>query len=82
MSIYGLLVLAAGAPAGALVDLLNRIKNTVPDLADDAQKVLDLLAQGVQLDNLVAVASHLPGEIANIAQGKIEPGGRKPADMA
>lgn len=82
MSIYQLLVLAAGAPAGALVELLNKIKTTAPDLADDAQKVLDLLAQGVALENLVTVASSLPAEIANIAQGRIEPGGRKPADLA
>lgn len=82
MSLYELLLKAAGAPAGALVELLNKVKLVAPDLAGEVDKVLALLAQGVSVENLVSIASILPGEIANIAQGKIDPGGKKPADLA
>lgn len=80
MTILDIIQKAAGA-AGALVALLNRVKDELPDLAPEVDKVLAGLNAAISAESLVSLASALPGEIANIAQGKIEPR-EHPSDAA
>ena len=44
-----------------------------PDVAPKAQELAGKLNAPVSQENLVKLASVLPAEIANIAQGKIDP---------
>jgi hypothetical protein len=80
MTILDILLKAGGAAAG-LVNLLNGIKVKYPDMAAEIDKVLDGLAQAVSPDNLISLAEALPKELANIAQGKLDPR-RHPSDVA
>ena len=81
MTLLDLLIKAAGAPAGKLVVLLNLVKQEAPDLAPKVDEVLAMLASAITPDNLVAVASQLPAEIANILKGDLDPR-KNPSDLA
>jgi len=63
--------------AGLAVDPLRKVVGKVgelaPDLAAESDMILAQLDAPVALENLVALAAALPGEIKNIAQGKIDP---------
>jgi len=72
MTILDILQKAAGA-AGALVAVLNRAKAALPDLAPEVDKIITELNTAISANNLVALAEALPKEIANIAQGKLDP---------
>jgi len=56
-----------------LVQFLNVIAQRYPDVAPKAQELVAALSAAVAAENLVALATALPGEIANIAQGKLDP---------
>lgn len=72
MKILDILEKAAGAGSG-LVDVLEKAKAAAPDLAGEIDGVLAKLGAAVDPANLVALAEAIPGEIANIAKGKIDP---------
>lgn len=56
-----------------LVDLLESVADRLPDLAPTAQGWANALRQTATTENLVALATALPKEIADIAQGKVDP---------
>lgn len=72
MTLLALLKLAGGA-ADDLLHFLNTVGQRFPDLAPKAQELSAALSAAVTSDNLVALASELPKELVNIAQGKIQP---------
>jgi len=80
MSILDIL-LKAGAAGPALVKLLEKVREAMPDLAPEIDKILVELAAAVSPENLVALAEALPRELANITQGQIDPR-RHPNDVA
>ena len=80
MTILDILLKAGGAAAG-LVGLLNHIKVKYPDSAIEIDKILAGLAQAVAPESLISLAESLPKELANIAQGKLDPR-RHPSDLA
>ena len=72
MTLLDLLKKAAFA-GDDLVQFLNVIAQRYPDVAPKAQELVAALSAAVAAENLVALATALPGEIANIAQGKLDP---------
>jgi hypothetical protein len=72
MSLLEILKRAGGA-AAILVDGLARIREIAPDAAEEVDKILAALTAAVGSDNLIALAESLPKELANVAQGKIDP---------
>jgi len=72
MTILQILEKLAGGSLNVIA-FLERAAEAAPDLAPKAQELIALLQSAASQANLVAVASALPGEIANIAQGKLEP---------
>ena len=72
MTLLDLLKKAAFA-GDDLVQFLNVISQRYPDLAPKAQQLIGALSTALSTENVVAVASALPAEIANIAQGKLDP---------
>jgi hypothetical protein len=80
MSILEILV-KAGAAGGKLVALLESLAAKYPDAAEEVNKILAELATVVAPDNLIALAEALPRELANIAQGQLDPR-RHPSDVA
>lgn len=71
----------AGGAAAELVDLLARIREKAPEVAEEISKILDALNQAILPENLVGLAESLPRELANIAQGQLDPR-RHPSDIA
>ncbi len=82
MTILDILTKAAGAPIGKLVSVLEAVKAKAPDLAGEIDDILAALNAAASTESLVARAQALPAEIANIAQGRIDPGGPKVSDLA
>jgi hypothetical protein len=80
MSILDILMRAGGAGA-TLVALLVKAKAFAPVLADEVDKILAELGSTIEPDSLIALAEALPRELANIAQGKLDPR-RHPSDTA
>jgi hypothetical protein len=72
MTLLDILIKAGLAGAG-LIALLRKAALQAPDLADAINKLIDELLAVVDQNNLVRLATVLPAEIANIAQGKIDP---------
>lgn len=68
-----LLEKAAGLPAGVLIALLRTLASAQPAFAAQVESIIAKIEAAIPLDNLVAVAEALPAELANIAQGKIDP---------
>jgi hypothetical protein len=75
------ILLKAGGSAGLLVELFNKVKAKLPDLAPQIDQLLASLSVAVSQANLVALAAALPAEIAAIAQGKLDPR-KHPSDIA
>jgi hypothetical protein len=75
------ILLKAGLAAGLLVDVLNKAKQELPDLAPQIDDILVSLATAVSTENLVNIAAALPAEIANIAKGNLDPR-QHPSDIA
>jgi hypothetical protein len=75
------ILLKAGAAGPALIDLLTKVKGLYPDLAPEVDKILSGLTDAVSPENLIALAEALPREIADIAQGHLDPR-RHPSDIA
>jgi hypothetical protein len=75
------ILLKAGLAADSLVELLKEVKEKLPDLAPLADKFLEALSMAVDPASLIALAEALPKELANIAQGKLDPR-RHPSDVA
>lgn len=75
------ILLKAGVAADRLVALLLRVKEELPDIGPEVDKILAALSAAVSAENLVALASALPAEIAAIAQGQLDPR-RHPSDIA
>jgi hypothetical protein len=80
MTILDILNRFASAGDG-LVAFLTRAGAAAPDLKPKADEWIARLQEAVSLKNLTTLASVLPGEIANIAQGKLEPRSH-PSDSA
>jgi hypothetical protein len=80
VSILDILVKAGGA-AASLLSLLLKVKTQFPDLADEVDSIVEALNQVVDPANLIALAESLPKELANIAQGDLDPR-RHPSDVA
>ena len=62
--------------AGASLDLAAELKASAaaaPDVAPQVQALLAQLETATGAENLVALATALPGEIASIASGKLDP---------
>lgn len=72
MTLLDILKKAAGE-AGDVKKALESVIEKFPDAAPIVQPALDALATAVPAEALVGLASALPGEILNIAQGKLEP---------
>lgn len=73
MTLLELLQRAAGAPVAKLIEILRAGAAAAPDLADEAEAIIRALQEAIPVSNLVAIAEALPREIADIAQGKIDP---------
>ena len=73
MTLLQLLEKAAGIPAATLVALLELLAAAQPEVAEQVASIIAKLKAAIPVNNLVAVAEALPSEIANIAQGKIDP---------
>lgn len=71
----------AGLAGDELLGFLGSVAEKFPDLAPKAQELAAKLATAIAADNLVALASALPAEIAQIAQGKLDPR-EHPSDAA
>jgi hypothetical protein len=80
MSLLEILKRAGGA-AAILVDGLARIREIAPDAAEEIDKILAALNEAIGPDNLIALAESLPKELANIAQGKLDPR-KQPSNLA
>lgn len=63
----------AGLAVEPLRKVLGAVGDALPDLKNEADGILAKLDAPVALENLVELAAVLPGEIKNIAQGKIDP---------
>lgn len=63
--------LSAGATD--LVGFMEKVGEKAPDLKPIADSWIASLNEGIAPDNLVNLASVLPGEIAALAQGKVTP---------
>ena len=72
MTLLDILRKLAG-PADSLQSFLNTVAQRYPDVAPDAQRLIQALSAAVSEANLVAVATALPGEIAAIARGNLKP---------
>lgn len=81
MSLLDLIIRAAGEPASKLISILRAVAAAAPSLAADAEAIIAKLEEPLAIGNLVAVAEMLPGEIANIVQGKLDPR-EHPSDAA
>lgn len=81
MTLLMVLQLAAGKSATEIRDFLNSVALRVPDLAPTAQRLLIALNSAVSAENLAALATALPKEIADIASGKLDPR-EHPSDSA
>lgn len=79
MTLIDLLKKAAFA-GDDLLKFLNNVAQQFPDLATKAQELAASLSVAISAENLVSVAAALPAEIANIAQGKLDPR-QHPSDM-
>lgn len=73
MTILDLLSKAAGFPTSKLIEILRAFAAAVPDSAAEVNAIIAKLEAAIPLDNLISVAEALPRELANIAQGIIEP---------
>lgn len=69
----------AGLGVGDLKKILEAVAEGGTDLAPVAQALLEKLGEGVPAEKLAELASAIPGELLNIAQGKFDgrfhPGG-------
>jgi len=74
------LIRKAAGPADDLLQFLNMVGQRFPDLDPAARELLAKLTAAVEIQSLTALASALPAEIANIAQGKLD-GRRHPSDL-
>lgn len=72
MTLLDILVKGAAAAAG-LKSYLMELAAKYPDAAPKLNEYIALLDGAVAQDNLVALATALPGEIADIAAGRINP---------
>lgn len=72
MTLLDILKKAAGE-AGDVKKVLEAVIEKFPDAAPIVQPALDVLATAVPAEALVNLASALPGEILNIAQGQLDP---------
>lgn len=72
MTLLDLLIKAAG-PALGLAELLKRIATNYPDLKPEIDNVLLKLQTAVDPVNLAAVGAAIPGELLNLASGKVDP---------
>ena len=63
----------AASQAGDVKKVLGYVRDQYPDLAAQIDPLIAALDAPLALDNLVNLASILPGEIAAIAQGRIDP---------
>lgn len=73
MTLLGIIGWLSKDAADSLLKFLNNVAWRYPDLAPKAQEIIAALTATVSLASLISLASALPKEIANIAQGKIEP---------
>ena len=73
MSILEILKLITGASATGLVDLLKGVSAKAPDLAPLAEEWIAKIATAASPANLLAVNTAVVAELANIAQGKLDP---------
>jgi len=72
MTLLDLLKKALGG-LDPLEDKLKAVAEAAPDAAPLINELLGKLAGAVPVENLVALAAALPGEIADIAKGKLDP---------
>lgn len=80
MTLLDLLNKLAGA-GDELVEFLTRAKLAAPDLAPLVDEWLIRLNQAISVQSLIALATALPKELGDIAQGKIKPKDH-PSDLA
>ena len=72
MTILQFLLKLAG-PALGLEAFLKRVGEAAPDLKPEADNILLKLGMAADPVNLAAVGAAIPGELLNIASGKIDP---------
>ena len=73
MTLLDIITKWAGISGSKLIEFLEAAAAAAPDLAPKAEEWIDALKAAGSPENLVALASVLPAEIANIAQGKLDP---------
>jgi hypothetical protein len=73
MTLQDLLNKIVAGAGDRLLDFLSEVALKLPDLAPLANQWMTLLQEAVSLNSLVSLGKALPGEIANIAQGKLDP---------
>lgn len=73
MTLIQLLEKAAGFPVATLISLLELLAQAQPEVAEQVASIIAKLKAAIPVGNLVAVAEALPKELANIAQGKLDP---------
>jgi hypothetical protein len=69
-------------PAAKLIEILRAGGAASPDLAAAAEAIIAKLEAAIPLGNLIVVAEALPRELANIAQGKLDPRPDQPSNAA
>ena len=72
MTILQALMIMAGART-SLLELLREAGVAAPDLKPKADEWIVALESAADVPNLVRLASLLPSEIANVAQGRVFP---------
>ena len=68
-------------PAPELESLLGKLGDYAPALKPEADAAISALNSAIGQDNLAAVAAALPGEVIDIAHGKLHPADH-PSDLA
>lgn len=80
MTIFEILTKLA-LPAVDLIAFLQRAGNQLPDLKPSADAIIERINSAVSAEALADLGSKIPGELLNIASGKLDPRNH-PSDAA
>jgi len=73
LNILDILTKGAGIPADTVRRLILAGAKAVPDLADEAQALIDKLDATLTSEKLIALGAEIMTEANDIAHGKIDP---------
>lgn len=75
------ILIKAGLAAPRLIEILRAAAEKFPDYAAEITDIIAKIEAAIPQSNLIAIAEALPREIANIAQGNLDPRDH-PSDLA